>query len=182
MFVQAEFEDTEGIWISALLLAIMFQDDNVSLSSTTMRIIPTLALLLRSDELIDRYFAAHAMASLVCTKNRGINLTIANSGAISGIINLLGYVESEILNLVALANEFSLVKEPDQVILQHLFEIEDVRLGSTARKSIPLLVDLLRPIPDRPGAPQFAVQTLIRIADGSDTNKLLMAEAGAVKA
>ncbi|KAJ0256566.1 Protein CELLULOSE SYNTHASE INTERACTIVE 3 [Hirschfeldia incana] len=179
---QAEFEDTEGIWISALLLAIMFQDDDVSLSSTMMRIIPALALLLRSDELIDRYFAAHAMASLVCTKNRGINLTIANSGAISGIINLLGYVESEILNLVALANEFSLVKEPDQVILQHLFEIEDVRLGSTARKSIPLLVDLLRPIPDRPGAPQFAVQTLIRIADGSDTNKLLMAEAGAVEA
>ncbi|CAN6931896.1 unnamed protein product [Brassica oleracea var. botrytis] len=179
---QAEFEDTEGIWISALVLAIMFQDDNVSSSSTTMQIIPTLALLLRSDELIDRYFAAHAMASLVCTKNRGINLTIANSGAISGIINLLGYVESEILNLVALANEFSLVKEPDQVILQHLFEIEDVRLGSTARKSIPLLVDLLRPIPDRPGAPQFAVQTLIRIADGSDTNKLLMAEAGAVEA
>ncbi|KAG7587372.1 C2 domain [Arabidopsis thaliana x Arabidopsis arenosa] len=179
---QAEFEDTEGIWISALLLAIMFQDDNVSFSSTTMRIIPTLAVLLGSDELIDRYFAAHAMASLVCTRNRGINLTIANSGAVSGIINLVGYVESEILNLDALANEFSLVKEPDQVILQHLFEIEDVRLGSTARKSIPLLVDLLRPIPDRPGAPQFAVQILIRIADGSDTNKLLMAEAGAVEA
>ncbi|XP_019085632.1 PREDICTED: uncharacterized protein LOC104715869 [Camelina sativa] len=179
---QAEFEDTEGIWISALLLAIMFQDDNVSSSSTTMRIIPTLALLLGSDELIDRYFAAHALASLVCTRNRGINLTIANSGAVSGIINLLGYVESEILNLVALANEFSLVKEPDQVVLQHLFEIEDVRLGSTARKSIPLLVDLLRPIPDRPGAPQFAVQILIRIADGSDTNKLLMAEVGAVEA
>ncbi|CAA7013426.1 unnamed protein product [Microthlaspi erraticum] len=179
---QAEFEDTEGIWISALLLAIMFQDDNVSLSSTTMQIIPTLALLLRSDELIDRYFAAHAMASLVCTGNRGINLTVANSGAVSGIINLLGYVESEMLNLIALGNEFSLVKEPDQVILQHLFEIEDVRLGSTARKSIPLLVDLLRPIPDRPGAPQFAVQILIRIADGSDTNKLLMAEAGAVEA
>ncbi|CAE5964457.1 unnamed protein product [Arabidopsis arenosa] len=166
---QAEFEDTEGIWISALLLAIMFQDDNVSFSSTTMRIIPTLAVLLGSDELIDRYFAAHAMASLVCTRNRGINLTIANSGAVSGIINLVGYLESEILNLDALANEFSLVKEPDQVILQHLFEIEDVRLGCTARKSIPLLVDLLRPIPDRPGAPQFAVQILIRIADGNST-------------
>ncbi|XP_010539659.1 PREDICTED: uncharacterized protein LOC104813670 [Tarenaya hassleriana] len=179
---QAEFEDTEGIWISALLLAIMFRDEKVLLSQTTMRIIPSLALLLKSDELMDRYFTAQAMASLVTHKNKGINLTIANSGAVSGIINLIGFVESEMMNFIALSEEFSLARKPDQVILQHLFQIEDVRLGSTARKSIPLLVDLLRPIPDRPGAPQFAIQILTCIADGSDVNKLFMAEAGAVEA
>ncbi|XP_019056447.1 PREDICTED: uncharacterized protein LOC104800208 isoform X2 [Tarenaya hassleriana] len=179
---QAEFEDTEGIWISTLLLAIMFRDENVLLSPTTMRIIPSLVLLLRSDELMDRYFTAQAMASLVCHENRGINLTIANSGAVSGIISLIGFVASEMQNFIALSEEFSLEKKPDQVILQYLFEIKDVRLGSTARKSIPLLVDLLRPIPDRPGAPQFAVQILTHIADGSDANQLLMAESGAVEA
>ncbi|KAK9271196.1 hypothetical protein L1049_026786 [Liquidambar formosana] len=179
---QAEFEDTEGIWISALLLAILFQDANVVLSPATMRIIPSLALLLRSDEIIDRYFAAQAMASLVCNGSKGMKLSIANSGAVSGIITLIGYIESDMPNLVALSEEFSLVRNPDQVVLEHLFEIEDVRVGSTARKTIPLLVDLLRPIPDRPGAPPTAVRILTRIADGSDTNKLIMAEAGALDA
>ena len=69
-----------------------------------------------------------------------------------------------------------------QIILERLFEIEDVRVGSTARKSIPLLVDLLRPIPDRPDAPPIAVELLTRIAKGSDANKLIMAEAGALDA
>ncbi|KAF2296706.1 hypothetical protein GH714_001356 [Hevea brasiliensis] len=78
---QAEFEDTEGIWISALLLAILFQDATVVLSPTTMRIIPSLAHLLRSDEMIHRFFAAHAMASLVCNGSKGMDLTIANSGS-----------------------------------------------------------------------------------------------------
>ncbi|OMO50672.1 C2 calcium-dependent membrane targeting [Corchorus olitorius] len=179
---QAEFEDTEGIWISALLLAILFQDANVVLSPATMRIIPSLALLLRSDEVIDRYFAAQAMASLVCNGSKGINLVIANSGAVAGLITLIGYMESDMPNLVTLSEEFSLVKHPGQVVLEHLFEIEDVRVGSTARKSIPLLVDLLRPIPDRPGAPPIVVQLLTRIADGSDTNKLIIGEAGALDA
>ncbi|GFS40133.1 similar to CELLULOSE SYNTHASE INTERACTIVE 3 [Actinidia rufa] len=147
-----------------------------------MRIIPSLALLLRSEEIIDRYFAAQAMTSLVCNGSRGMNLAIANSGAVAGLITLIGYVESDMPNLVALAEEFSLVKNPDQVVLEHLFEIEDVRVGSTARKTIPLLVDLLRPMPDRPGAPPTAVRLLTQIADGSDTNKLLMAEAGALDA
>jgi hypothetical protein len=66
--------------------------------------------------------------------------------------------------------------------LDTLFEIEDVRLGSTARKSIPLLVDLLRPIPERPNAPPVAVRLLISIADGSDANKSILAEAGALEA
>ncbi|XWS15149.1 hypothetical protein CRYUN_Cryun35bG0069400 [Craigia yunnanensis] len=179
---QAEFEDTEGIWISALLLAILFQDANVVLSPATMRIIPSLALLLRSEEVTDRYFAAQAMASLVCNGSKGINLVIANSGAVAGLITLIGYMESDMPNLVALSEEFSLVQNPGQVVLEHLFEIEDVRVGSTARKSIPLLVDLLRPIPDRPGAPPIAVQLLTCIADGSDTNKLIMGEAGALDA
>ncbi|KAK6246241.1 hypothetical protein SCA6_009331 [Theobroma cacao] len=179
---QAEFEDTEGIWISALLLAILFQDANLVLSPATMRIIPSLALLLRSEEVIDRYFAAQAMASLVCNGSKGINLVIANSGAVAGLITLIGYMESDMPNLVVLSEEFSLVQNPGQVVLEHLFEIEDVRVGSTARKSIPLLVDLLRPIPDRSGAPPIAVQLLTRIAEGSDTNKLIMGEAGALDA
>ncbi|KAA8538434.1 hypothetical protein F0562_028020 [Nyssa sinensis] len=179
---QAEFEDTEDIWISALLLAILFQDANVASSQATMRIVPSIALLLRSDEVVDRFFAAQAMASLVCSGNRGMNLAIANSGAVAGLITLIGYLESDMPNLIALSEEFSLVRNPDQVILEGLFEIEDVRVGSTARKTIPLLVDLLRPMPDRPGAPLTAVRLLTCIADGSDTNKLIMAEAGALDA
>ncbi|KAI4337839.1 hypothetical protein L6164_016208 [Bauhinia variegata] len=179
---QAEYEDTEGIWISALLLSILFQDANVVLSPATMRIIPSLTLLLRSDEAVDKYFAAQGMASLVSNGNKGINLAIANSGAIAGLITIIGYIESEMPNLVALSEEFSLVQNPDQVVLDQLFEIEDVRVGSSARKSIPLLVDLLRPIPERPGAPPVAVRLLTCIAHGSDTNKLIMAEAGALEA
>lgn len=172
----------EGIWISALLLAIVFQDANVASSRETMSIIPSLAFLARSDEVNDKFFAAQAMASLVCNGSKGVNLAIANSGAIVGLISLIGFVESDMPNLVALADEFSLTRKPDQVVLERLFEIEDVRVGSTARKTIPLLVDLLRPLPERPGAPPVAVQLLTRIADGSDANKLMMAEAGAVDA
>ncbi|KAJ9166682.1 hypothetical protein P3X46_021392 [Hevea brasiliensis] len=179
---QAEFEDTEGIWISALLLAILFQDATVVLSPTTMRIIPSLAHLLRSDEMIHRFFAAHAMASLVCNGSKGMDLTIANSGAVAGLIALIGYIESDMQNLVALSEEFSLLQNPSQITLEHLFEIEDIRVGSTAHKSIPLLVDILRPIPDRPGAPTISVQLLTLLAKGSDTNKLIMAEAGALDA
>ncbi|XP_022936134.1 protein CELLULOSE SYNTHASE INTERACTIVE 3-like [Cucurbita moschata] len=179
---QAELEDMEGIWISALLLAILFQDASVASSPATMSIIPSLAFLVRSEEVNDKFFAAQAIASLVCNGSKGVNLAIANSGAIVGLISLIGFVESDMPNLVALADEFSLTRKPDQVVLERLFEIEEVRIGSTARKTIPLLVDLLRPLPDRPGAPPVAVQLLTCIADGSDANKLMMAEAGAVDA
>ncbi|KAJ8773386.1 hypothetical protein K2173_028563 [Erythroxylum novogranatense] len=179
---QAEFGDTEGIWISALLLAILFQDANVVLSPTTMRIIPSLVQLLKSDEIIDRYFAAQAMASLVCSGSRGISLTIANSGAVAGLISLIGHIESDMPNLVALSKEFSLLQNPGQVTLEQIFGIEDVRLGSVARKSIPLLVDLLKPLPDRPCAPPISVRLLSHIADGSDSNKLTVAEAGGLDA
>lgn len=165
-----------------MLLATLFQDANVIQSPATMQVIPFIALLLRSEELTEKYFAAQAMASLVCNGNRGINLAIANSGAVAGLIAIIGHIESDMPNLVALSEEFFLVRNPDQVVLGHLFEIEDVRLGSTARKSIPLLVDLLRPIPERPNAPPVAVRLLISIADGSDTNKSLLAEAGALEA
>ncbi|KAK4276716.1 hypothetical protein QN277_014834 [Acacia crassicarpa] len=179
---QAEFEDTEGIWISALLLAILFQDGNVVLSPVTMHILPSLTHLLRSEEVAYKYFSAQAMASLVCNGDKGIALAVANSGAIAGLISMIGYMESDILKIIPSSDEFSLVRNPDQVVLNHLFKIEDIRLGSTARKSIPLLVDLLKPIPERPSAPPVAVKLLTCIADGSDANKIIMAEAGALEA
>ncbi|XP_010243509.1 PREDICTED: uncharacterized protein LOC104587550 isoform X2 [Nelumbo nucifera] len=179
---QAKFEDTEGIWISALLLAILFQDANVALSPATMRIIPLLALLLKSDKVIDRYFATQAMASLVSSGNKGIQLGIANSGAVAGLLTLIGYIELDMPKLVTLSEEFSLLQNPDQVVLDHLFRIKDVRTGPIALNLIPLLVDLLRPMPDRPGAPSIAVHLLTHIAGGKDAHKLAMAEAGALDA
>ncbi|KAK6132287.1 hypothetical protein DH2020_033987 [Rehmannia glutinosa] len=179
---RAEFEDTEEIWISTVLAAVLFQDANVVSSPMAMRFVNPLAVLLKSDEMIDRFFAAQAMASLVCHGNKGINLAIANSGAVAGIITLIGHLESDMPNLVALSEEFSLVRNPDEVVLENLFQIDDVREGSFARKTVPLLVDLLKPIPDRPGAPPVAIRLLTQIADGNDTNKLLMAEAGALDA
>ncbi|XP_042411508.1 protein CELLULOSE SYNTHASE INTERACTIVE 3 isoform X1 [Zingiber officinale] len=177
----AELEENEGIWISSLLLAVLFQDSAVIQSSTIMRIIPSLAFLLKSDETIEKYFAAEALASLACNGNKGIQLAIANSGAVGGLTTLIGHVESDSQNLVALSEEFNLEKHPGEVVLNNLFEIEDVRNGATARKSIPLLVDLLRPMPDRPGAPPIAIHLLTKIAEGSKTNKLAIAEAGALE-
>ncbi|XP_021858503.1 protein CELLULOSE SYNTHASE INTERACTIVE 3 [Spinacia oleracea] len=177
-----EFEDAEGVWISALLLSILFQDASVACDPAVVRVIPLLALMLKSDEMIDRFFATQAMASLVSHGNKGIMTTIANSGAVAGLVTLIGYVDTDMPNLIALTEEFSLVKNPEQVVLEHLFQIEDVRMGSIARKTIPLLVDLLRPMPDRPSAPPISVHLLVIIADGDDTNKLIMAEAGALEA
>ncbi|XP_073013308.1 protein CELLULOSE SYNTHASE INTERACTIVE 3 [Typha latifolia] len=179
---QAEFEDTEGIWISALLLAILFQDPMVVQSSVIMQTLSSLNLLLKSDEIIDRYFAAQAMASLVCFGNKGVQLAIANSSAVGSIITLIGHIEYDLSNLSIMSEEFKLANNPGQVILEHLYELEDVRTGATARKSIPLLVDLLRPMPDRPGAPLIALHLLTRLAEGSETNKITMAEAGALDA
>ncbi|XP_057533328.1 protein CELLULOSE SYNTHASE INTERACTIVE 3 isoform X1 [Amaranthus tricolor] len=179
---QAEFEDAEGVWISALLLSILFQDASVVCDPAVVRIMPLLALMLKSDEMIDRFFATQAMASFVSHGNKGIMTIIANSGAVAGLVTLIGYVDADMPNLIALTKEFSLVKNPEQVVLEHLFEIEDVQVGTTARKAIPLLVDLLRPMPDRPSAPSISVQLLTMIADASDANKLIMAEAGALEA
>ncbi|CAN4099661.1 unnamed protein product [Withania somnifera] len=175
-------EDAEGMWISALLLAILFKNPNIISSPTTMRVIPSLALLLKSDEMIVRVFAAQAIASLVTHRKKGINLTVLNSDAITGLISLIGHIEIDMPNLVALSEEFSLVRYPDQVSLEVLFEIEEVRVGSAARRTIPFLVDLLKPLPDRAGAPPLAVLLLTQIADGNDENKSIMAEAGALDA
>lgn len=163
-------------------MAILFQEATIVSSPATLRIIPSLALLLKSDEVTEKYFAAHALASIVSNGSKGLNLAVANSGAVPALISLIGCVESDMPNLIALSDEFYLVKNPDQVVLERLFEIEDVRAGSTARKTIPLLVDLLRPMPDRPGAPPFAIRLLTLIANGSGANKLIMAEAGALDA
>lgn len=179
---QAASGDSEDMWISALLMAILFQDATVVSLPATLRIIPSLAVLLESDEVIDKYFAAQAMASIVCNGSKGLKLAVANSGAIARLINLIGFVELDTPNLIALSEEFYLAPNPDQVVLDYLFELEDIRAGSTARKTIPLLVDLVRPMPDRPGASKYSIQLMSRIAEGSDANKLLMAEAGALDA
>ncbi|CAN1130566.1 Protein CELLULOSE SYNTHASE INTERACTIVE 3 [Linum perenne] len=178
----AETGDREGIWISGLVLAVLFQDAKVVLSPTSMRIVPSLAYLLKSDKMIDRFFASQALASLVCNESKGICVAIANSGAVTGLIPLIGYIESDMPNLSILSEEFSLEKNPAQLALQHLFKVEDVQAGASSHDAIPLLVDLLRPIPNRPHALSTAVDLLYRIAEGSDTNKLLIAEVGALEA
>ncbi|XP_020245121.1 protein CELLULOSE SYNTHASE INTERACTIVE 3 [Asparagus officinalis] len=179
---QGEYEDTENIWASSLLLAILFQEPSAVQSSATKLTIPSLVFLLKTHGIMEKYFAAQAIASLACIGGKGIQLAIANSGAVKGLVTLLGHVESDMPNLVALSKEFNLVQSPEQVVLEQLFEIEDVRIGATARKSIPLLVDLLRPMPDRPGAPPVAVRLLTRVAEGNEANKMAMAEAGALDA
>lgn len=147
-----------------------------------MQIVPVLANLLKSDEIVDKFFTAQAMASLVRNGNNELSLAVANSGAVAGLTTLIGYVEEDMRDFIAISDEFSLVRNPDQVVLEHLFAIEEVRNGLTVCKTIPLLVDLLRPMADRPGAPPFAVSLLTSIADGNDANKLLMAESGALDA
>ncbi|CAN1240117.1 Protein CELLULOSE SYNTHASE INTERACTIVE 3 [Linum grandiflorum] len=179
---QTETEDKEGTWISALLLAVLFQDAKVVHSPASISVVPYLAYLLRSDKMIDRYFASQALASLVCNGSKGICASIANSRIVTGLIPLTGYTESETSNLSTLSEEFSLEKSPAQRALQSLFEVEDVQGGASAHDAIPLLVDLLQPISDRPHALSIAVDLLYRIAEGSNTNKLLMAEAGALEA
>lgn len=179
---QEQYEDSENIWTCALLLATLFQDSVVVQSSEITRTIPSLASLLKSDDIINKYFAAQALASLVSTGSRGIQLAIANSGAVLGAVALIGQVESDMPNLVTMAEEFKLSDNPCQIMLRSLFELEDVCTGASARRSIPLLVDLLKPMPDRPGAPLIALHLLTQLAEGSESNKIAMAEAGALDA
>ncbi|KAG0494352.1 hypothetical protein HPP92_005346 [Vanilla planifolia] len=179
---QDDFDDAESVWVGALLMAVMFQEENIVQSSSTHQIITSLSVLLKSDEINNRYFAAQAICSIVCTGRKTIQLSIANAGAVSGLLSFVGHAESELPNLVSLSEEFNLLRNPDEVTLKRLFEIEDIRIGSIARKSIPLLVDLLRPIADRPKAAPIAVQLLTCIAEANDANKVVMAEAGALDA
>ncbi|XP_037421776.1 protein CELLULOSE SYNTHASE INTERACTIVE 3-like [Triticum dicoccoides] len=179
---QEHDEDSGSVWSCALLLATLFQDSVVVQSSAIMRIIPSLASLLRSDEIMDKYFAAQSLASLVCTGSRSIQLAIANSGAVVGAIAMIGLIESDMPNLVTMAEEFKLAENPSQIILKSLFDLEDVLTGATVRRSIPLLVDMLKPMADKPGAPLVALHLLTQLAEGSETNKVAMAEAGALDA
>ncbi|KAF0894571.1 hypothetical protein E2562_001872 [Oryza meyeriana var. granulata] len=179
---QDQYEDSESVWTCALLLATLFQDSVLVQSPAIMRTIPSLASLIKSDKIIDKYFAAQSLASLVSTGSRGIQLAVANSGAVMGAIAMIGQIESTMPNLVAMAEEFKLAENPSQIILRSLFELEDVRKSATARRSIPLLVDLLKPMPDRQGAPLVALHLLTQLAEGSETNKVAMAEAGVLDA
>ncbi|GLJ09423.1 hypothetical protein SUGI_0109450 [Cryptomeria japonica] len=179
---QAQVEVNEGIWVGALLLALLFQDRKVIETAATMRAIASLTHLLSSEEVINKYFAAQALASLVCNGKKGTLLAVANSGAAGSLIPFLGTMDSDIANLEMLSDEFSLVHHPDQVVLEQLFQVDEIRVNATARKSIPALVELLRPMPDRPGAPPLALNILSQIAISSDANKLAMADAGALEA
>ncbi|XP_058010273.1 protein CELLULOSE SYNTHASE INTERACTIVE 1 isoform X2 [Hevea brasiliensis] len=181
-YSQIDFSEDSSIWICALLLAILFQDRDIIRAHATMKSIPVLANLLKSEEAANRYFAAQAIASLVCNGSRGTLLSVANSGAAGGLISLLGCADVDISDLLELSEEFALVRYPDQVALERLFRVEDIRVGATSRKSIPALVDLLKPIPDRPGAPFLALGLLTQLAKDCPPNKIVMVESGALEA
>lgn len=146
-----------------------------------MHSVPVLANLLRSEDLSNRYFAAQALTSLICNGNRGTLLTVANSGAAGGLISLLGCADTDISDFLEMSEEFLLVRNPEQIALEKLFRVDDIRVGATSRKAIPALVDLLKPMPDRPGAPFLALGLLNQLADCTQ-NKLVMVEAGALEA
>ncbi|XP_076919159.1 protein CELLULOSE SYNTHASE INTERACTIVE 1-like [Bidens hawaiensis] len=175
------YEDN-SIWICALLLAILFQDRDIIRANATIKAIPTLANLLRSEEPANRYFAAQATASLVSNGSRGTLLSVANSGAAVGLISLLGCADADIHDLLELSEEFSLVPYPEQTALERLFRVDDIRVGATSRKAIPALVDLLKPIPDRPGAPYLALGLLIQLGNDCPSNTIAMVESGALEA
>ncbi|KAK9134340.1 hypothetical protein Syun_013670 [Stephania yunnanensis] len=174
-------EDTNA-WVCALLLAILFQDRDVIRAHATMRSVPALANFLKLEETTDKYFAAQALASLVCNGSRGTLLTVSNSGVANGLISLLGCADTDIHDLLELSEEFALVRNPEEVALERLFRVDDIRNGATSRKAIPALVDLLKPIPDRPRAPFLALGILNHLARDSSTNKIVMVEAGVLEA
>ncbi|MBA0805031.1 hypothetical protein Gohar_004576 [Gossypium harknessii] len=177
-----DFKEDNSIWICALLLAILFQDRDIIRAHPTMKSIPVLANLVKSEVSANRYFAAQAMASLVCNGSRGTLLSVANSGAAGGLISLLGCADVDIQELLDLSEEFALVRYPDQVALERLFRVEDIRVGAASRKAIPSLVDLLKPIPDRPGAPFLALGLLTQLGKDCPANKIVMVESGALEA
>lgn len=182
LYTQTDFIEDKSLWTYALLLAILFQDRDIIRAHATMKSVPVLANLLRSEEPADRYFAAQALASLVCNGSRGTLLSVANSGAAGGLITLLGCADEDIYDLLKLSEEFSLARYPDQVTLERLFRVDDIRVGAMSRKAIPALVDLLKPIPDRPGAPFLALGLLTQLAKDCPSNKMVMVESGALEA
>ncbi|PIA48029.1 hypothetical protein AQUCO_01400549v1 [Aquilegia coerulea] len=179
---QIDAKEDGRTWVCALLLAILFQDRDIIRAHATMKSVPVLANFLRLEEPANRYFAAQALASLVCNGSRGTLLSVANSGAAIGLISLLGCAEVDIYDLLMLSDEFNLVRSPEQVALERLFRVDDIRAGATTRKAIPVLVDLLKPIPDRPGAPFLALGLLTHLAKDNLANKTVMVESGALEA
>ncbi|CAK8567334.1 unnamed protein product [Lathyrus sativus] len=181
-YSQIDYKEDSSMWSCALLLAILFQDRDIIRAHATMKSIPVLVNLLKSEESANKYFAAQSIASLVCNGSRGTLLSVANSGAPGGLISLLGCADLDIQDLLELSNEFSLVPYPDQVALERLFRVDDIRVGATSRKAIPALVDLLKPIPDRPGAPFLALGIMTQLATDCPSNQIAMAESGAIEA
>ncbi|KAG6721900.1 hypothetical protein I3842_03G134800 [Carya illinoinensis] len=181
-YTQIDFKEDSSTWVCALLLAILFQDRDIIRAHATMKCIPVLANFLKSEESANRYFAAQAITSLVCNGSRGTLLSVANSGAAVGLISLLGCADVDIYDLLELSEEFALVRYPEQVSLERLFRVDDIRVGATSRKAIPALVDLLKPIPDRPGAPFLALGLLTQLAKDCPPNKIVMVESGALEA
>ncbi|PNY06411.1 U-box domain-containing protein, partial [Trifolium pratense] len=181
-YSQIDDKEDNSMWICALLLAILFQDRDIIRAHATTKSVPALANLLKSDETENKYFAAQSIASLVCNGSRGTLLSVANSGAAGGLISLLGCADTDIQDLLEMSEEFSLVPYPDQVALERLFRVDDIRVGATSRKAIPALVDLLKPIPDRPGAPFLALGLLTQLGIDCPSNKTIMVESGALEA
>ncbi|GAA0159552.1 hypothetical protein LIER_16300 [Lithospermum erythrorhizon] len=181
-YSQVDFSEDNSIWLCSLLLAVLFQDRDIIRGHATMKAIPILANFLRSEELANRYFAAQAIASLVCNGSRGTLLSVANSGAATGLISLLGCADADIYDLLELSEDFTLLRYPEQIALERLFRVDDIRVGATSRKAIPAVVDLLKPIPDRPGAPFLALGLLIQLARDTPSNKIVMVESGALEA
>lgn len=179
---QFDSKEDNSTWVCALLLAILFQDRDIIRAHATMRSVPALANFLKLEESSSRYFAAQALASLVCNGNRGTLLAVANSGSAIGLISLLGCADADIYDLLILSDEFNLVHNPEQVALERLFRVDDIRGGATSRKAIPVLVDLLKPIPDRPGAPFLALGLLSHLAKDNLANMIAMVESGALEA
>ncbi|CAI9763071.1 unnamed protein product [Fraxinus pennsylvanica] len=80
--------------------------------------------------------------------------------------------------LQSVANSGAAVGLPS--LLERLFSVDDIRVGATSRKAIPVLVDLLKPIPDRPGAPFLSLGLLIQVAKDCP-NQIVMVESGALE-
>lgn len=179
---QSNFLEDRTSWVCALLLALLFNNRSTIGETAAMRSIPVLVSLLRLEERASRYFAAQALCSLIGNGSSATLLSVANSGAAGALIPFLGCAESDIIDLLNIADEFLLGHNPELVALERLFNVDDIRLGSTSRKAIPSLVDLLKPIPDRPGAPYLSLRLLTQLAINSPGNKLLMVEAGALEA
>ncbi|KAK7318565.1 hypothetical protein RJT34_03268 [Clitoria ternatea] len=181
-YSQIDYKEDSSMWTCALLLAILFQNRDIIRAHATPKAVPALASLLKSEESANKYFAAQSIASLVCNGSRGTLLSVSNSGAAGGLISLLGCADTDIQDLLELSEEFSLVHYPDQVALERLFRVDDIRVGATSRKAIPLLVDLLKPIPDRPGAPYLALGLLTQLGRDCPSNMMVMVESGALEA